>query len=72
MGRNELSLSLLMLRVLANNTTHHLSLAIATNDEATIFAYLLDGSADFHEAEEKELSWIEGISSPVSALMRSE
>lgn len=65
-------MSLLMLRILADNATHHLSLAIATNDEAAIFAYLLDGSADFHGAEEEELSWIEGISSPVSALMRSE
>lgn len=43
-----------MLRILADNATHHLSLAIAPNDEAAIFAYLLDGSADFHKEGEGE------------------
>lgn len=53
-GRNQLPLSLLMLRIFADDATHHLPLAIAPNDEAAILAYLLHGSADFHKEDEGE------------------
>ena len=53
-GRNQLPLSLLMLRIFADDATRHLPLAIAPNDEAAILAYLLHGSADFHKEDEGE------------------
>ena len=44
-----------MLRVLTDNTTHHLPLAIAPNDEAAVLAYLLNRGANFHDGEGESL-----------------
>jgi len=46
--QNELTLALLVLRVLATDTNNTLALAIAAQEGEAVFAHTFDGGANFH------------------------